>query len=195
MKMIYTIIIVCVVLLLGLFTSCKMDKFSEADLEWQPYKVGDSLIFESNKGELKTIVIKNIESHIGHSDPLAIFPDKWEYLFVTGKDVPVGIIKMSAGKEGGAIYFELQRFNEYTLRHPSTVYKINEIKKMDIELISNKKVFKIEAIQYYDNLKDIPFDLRYIYWSKEYGYVKFEYESGYEWTLKSLLRNGVDIWN
>src|SRR5690554_6254177 len=101
MKMIYVIMIVCAILLFGLFTSCRTDRLSKEDLEWQPYKVGDSLVFESNKGESKTIVIKNIESHINPTDPLDVFPEKYETLFVTGKDVPVGIIKMEADRQKG----------------------------------------------------------------------------------------------
>lgn len=193
MKIIY--IILCIILVVSFFTSCRTDRLSKEDLKWQPYKEGDSLIFESNKNELKTIVVESIESHINPTDPLDVFPEKYETLFVTGKDVPVGIIKINAGKEeGGRIYFELDNLSENTLWHPNTIYSIGEIKKMKTEYLSNKEVYKIEAIQSSDNLKDIPFDLRYIYWSKEYGYVKFEYENDYEWELKSLIRDGIDIW-
>ncbi|MBA3985244.1 MAG: hypothetical protein H0X63_01380 [Flavobacteriales bacterium] len=181
----------CAALLFGLFTSCRTDRLSKEDLEWQPYKVGDSLVFGSNKGESKTIVVKSVERHINPTDPLDIFPDRVETLFVIGKsNSHIDLLKISKGR----IWFSIKRLNKNTLLHPNTIYNIDEIQKMDRELVSNKKVYKIEAIQYSDNLKEFPFDLSYIYWSKEYGYAKFEYEDGYEWTLKSLIRDGVDIW-
>lgn len=193
MKIIY--LIFCV-LTLGLFASCRTDRISKADLDWQPYKEGDSLVFKSNKGESKTIVVESIESHINPTDPLDIFPNRQETLFVTSEDRDnTTLVNLGAREKGCRIYFKLSRLSESTLWHPNTVYYISEIKKMETELISNKEVYKIPAIQSADNLKDIPFDLQHIYWSKEYGYVKFEYENGYEWTLKFLIRDGVDIWN
>ena len=59
--------------------------------------------------------------------------------------------------------------------------------------LNKKEGIKIEAKEYYDNMKEFSFDLRYIYWSKELGYLKLEFKDNYVWELKGFLRNGNNI--
>lgn len=175
--------------LIGLFLalfmlfSCKTYKMSENDLKWQPYKKGDVLIFESNKGEIDTVVIKSIETYINPDDPLAVFPNKLQSLFVISER---SILEMSAGEKGTYINFTMHLGNN-KLKYPNTLRSITE---MDEAKKDKNNRYVIEANEYYDNMKDRPFDLRYIYWSKEYGYLGLEFKDNYVWTLMSFIRDG-----
>ena len=52
----------------------------EEDMNWQPYQMGDSLVFSSSKAERFTLVIDNINnSHSNFNDPLAIIPKRTEF--------------------------------------------------------------------------------------------------------------------
>lgn len=184
--------------------SCKTYKLSKSDLEWQPYKIGDKLVFESNKGELDTIKVENIEVHTGADDPLAVLPNKIQTLFVSGlyyhkpkKDIMgrmfnttfCNVIEMRANSSGSFIEFTI-RLGENELKYPSVVQRIKEMNKLNVD--ENGR-YVIEAKEYYDNMKDRPFDLRYIYWSKEYGYLGLEFKDNYIWALKSFIRDGKEI--
>lgn len=166
--------------------SCTTNKINKNDLEWQPYKEGDVLVFESNKGELDTIDIKSIEVYINPDDPLAVFPKKIESHFVIGQQ---SILEMTANDENTDIKFTIKLGNN-NLKYPGVVVNIQELKKMIPDI---HKRYVIVAKEYYDNLKDIPFDLLYIYWSKEYGYLGLEFKGNYIWTLKSFIRDGNEI--
>ncbi len=166
--------------------SCKTYKISQSDLEWQPYKKGDILIFESNKGEIDTINIKNVEVYTNPNDPLVVFPTKLQTLFVLGENAAV--LEFKAGEKSTDIHFIL-RLGKNNLKYPCTVLDIKEFENMKMK----KGKYRIEAKEYYDNMKDVPFDLRYIYWSKEYGYLGLEFKENYIWTLKSFVRGGKEI--
>lgn len=170
--------------LLMLF-SCRTYKISQSDLRWQPYRKGDVLIFESNKGEIDTIDVENVEVYTNPDDPLAVFPNKLQSLFVLSQK---SILEMSANKGGTSIHFTIRLGNNH-LKYPSTVVGVKELESIKME----KGRYVIEAKEYYDNMKDVPFDLRYIYWSKEYGYLELEFKENYIWTLKSFIRDGKEI--
>lgn len=178
-----------VMILLGMVLmlfSCKTYKLSKSDLEWQPYKIGDMLVFESNIGELDTIKIKNVETHINADDPLAVLPNRLQSLFVVEKR---SFLEMEAGEKGSYIHFTI-RLGKNKLKYPGVVLSIKEMNEL-IEDESGRYV--IEAKEYYDNMKGRPFDLRYIYWSKKYGYLGLEFKDNYVWALKSFVREGKEI--
>ena len=170
--------------LLVLF-SCNKYKISKSDLEWQPYEKGDVLIFESNKGEKDTIVVKSIDSYNNTDDPLALFPDKTEILFVMSQKNR-SLLFMKAYSGGTYFRFEI-RLGNNDLRYASTVLYVEELANNDEGCI------KFEAIENYDNMKDIPSDLKSITWSKELGYLALEFKGDYIWTLKSFVREGKEL--
>jgi hypothetical protein len=176
-------IILTIVLML---ISCKTYKLSKSDLEWQPYKKGDRLVFESNKGELDTIKIINVETYINADDPLSLLPNRLQTLFVVEKK---SFLEMEAGVKGSYIHFTI-RLGKNKLRYPGVVLTINEMNRLNKD--ENGR-YVIDAKEYYDNMKDRPFDLRHIYWSKEYGYLGLEFKDNYIWTLKSFVRDGKEI--
>lgn len=200
MRHLFTILIISLMLL-----SCKSYRLSKNDLEWQPYKEGDVLVFVSNKGEADTIQIKNIDIHTNANDPLAIFPTMLQSLFVSGvyyhepkKDI-MGrmynssyrdILEMESNNTGSYITFTLHLGN-HKLRYPRTLLTIKELGNLKEENCQ----YIIEAKEHYDNMKDYPFDLRYIYWSKVYGYLGLEFKDNYVWTLKSFMREGKEIYS
>lgn len=184
--------------------SCKSFRLNKEDLEWQPYKKGDILVFESNHGERDTIKIKSIEIFTNPDDPLAVVPKKVETLFVSGeyyhnpkKDIMgrmysstyCDVIEMGTSKMGSYIDFKF-RLGDNKLKYPSVVLSIEEMNKIRKD---NYERYKIEAKEYNDNMRDQPFDLRYIYWNKEYGYLVLEFKNNYIWTLKSFIRDGKEI--
>lgn len=174
-----------------MFFSCNTNKLSENDLEWQPYKEEDKLIFESNKGELDTIQIKNVETHTNPDDPLAILPNTVQSLFVVGK---VELLKLHCGKKGSKIEFKI-RLGDNNLKYPGTMLYLNKgiLDTLTVVEFCDKTSYKIKAEESRGNMRDRPFDLRYIYWSKEYGYLGLEFENNYIWKLKSFIRNGENI--
>ena len=173
--------IIIILFLPMLILSCKKYKLSDDDLKWQPYKKGDLLIFQSNKGEIDTIQVTEIEIYNNPDDPLAIFPNIIQSLFVNGKK---NILELQAGKNGSFIQFTL-KLGDNNLKYPGVVKNIKEV----FPKTSSENEFIIEAKEYYDNMKDVSFDLRYIYWSKDYGYLGLEFKDNYIWKLKSFIRN------
>jgi len=170
-----------------LFFSCEAyNKLSKSDLEWQPYKEGDKLIFESNRGELDTIQIEEIKIYSNPNDPLAVFPKMRQTLFVIGER---SILEMRAGENGSYIEFTV-RLGSNNLKYPNVVLNIKEMNEMNQD---QNNQYKIEAKEYYDNMKDRVFDLRYIYWSKKWGYMSLKFKDNYEWHLKSFIRDGKNI--
>ncbi len=166
--------------------SCGFYKLSKSDLSMQPYKAGDILIFESNKGELDTIEIKEVEVHTNFDDPLDLLPNMVQSLFVVAK---YSVLEMRKYKTGAYIYFTI-RLGDNDLKYPCMGLSIQELEKLSEK--ENSKI-TIKAIQSCDNMKDRPFDLRYIYWSKKYGYLGLEFKDNYVWNLKSFVRDGIEI--
>lgn len=171
--------------LMALLFSCRKYRLSESDLEWQPYEKGDKLVFESTKGELDTIQIESIEEHINPDDPLAIFPNMIQSLFVLEERA---FLQLRAGEKETYIHFEIH-LGKNKFNYPRIVKSVNELNQLK-KTGTNKYIIKAE--EYYYNLKGKDFDLRYIHWDKEYGYIKLEFEDSYSWHLKSFLRNGVN---
>lgn len=183
--------------------SCKTYKFSKSDLEWQPYRQGDVLIFESSRKEIDTIKIESIKIYTNPDDPLAVFSKKTQSLFVEGlrshapkKDIMgniyhsshCNILKIGASKETAYMYFELELGSD-KMRYPTTVVSVDELENLSVK---NEEI-EIKAKENYDNMKEYPFDLRYIYWSKNLGYLKLEFRDNYSWKLKSFLRDGKEL--
>ena len=166
--------------------SCSTYKLTESDLEWQPYREGDLLVFKSNLGEIDTIIVRSIETYNNPDDPLAFLPNKIQSLFVNGKQ---NILELDAGKKESYIHFTL-KLGDKNLRCPNIIKSIKELAK---KKSGQNEIIEIEATEYYDNLKELNFDLKNIYWSKEYGYIKLEFKNQYNWELQSFIRNGKNL--
>lgn len=182
-------IILTIVLML---ISCRTYKLSKSDLEWQPYQKGDRLIFESSKGELDTIQIRSIEKYNNADDHLAVFPNSVQSLFVVGNKE---LLKLHAGKNGSKVEFKLRLGSNSDLKYPGTILYLEKGNLDALEKVefSAKNSFKIKAEESRGNMESLPFDLQYIYWSKDFGYLGLEFKDNYIWTLISFVRDGKEI--
>lgn len=183
---------ILLILMAALF-SCRSYKLSQSDLSWQPYIEGDTLVFESNKGVFDTVVIKSIEKHSNPDDYLAIFPNFTQTLFVIDKNA---IITLKSYKHNSQIMFDLGLGKNH-LMSPTTILELQNKSISKLKKVSYNDImcYKIKAEQSISNLKHFPFDLNYIYWNKQYGYVGLEYKNNEIWKLKYMLRKNKNIFN
>ncbi|MDC9721439.1 MAG: hypothetical protein PSN34_01535 [Urechidicola sp.] len=203
------VVIYSIIIFISL-TSCKKHSFTKSDLEWQPYEIGDILIFESNRKEVDTIFITDISTYSNPEDQLGIFSDYHETLFVSGEvtllnpkiDIfkrpyyrdGINLLKMYASEES-SIKFNLAKIGD-TLSYPTTNISLDSLKyKMKyspkIKLTNiNDEVVKITTKDYYFDMK---FDLATFYWSKKFGYVRYDFKNNYYWTLQKFIRNDENI--
>jgi hypothetical protein len=141
---------------------------------------------------LDSVKIKSIEVYNNPDDPLAVFPNSIQTLFVSGK---IELLELNADKGGRTMEFKLQLGNN-GLKYPGATYIFldqKELNKFESIEINGSKGYKIIAKEFADNMKDRSFDLRFIYWSKKYGYLGLEFENGYTWKLKCFLRSEKNI--
>jgi hypothetical protein len=97
--------VITLLLMIAGFFSCKSYELSEGDLAWQPYKVGDLLVFGSNKGDIDTVTIKSIEIYNNFDDQLAFFSNRIQTFFVNSE---VEFLKIYAGKNGTKIKLNIR---------------------------------------------------------------------------------------
>ena len=173
---------------------------------WQPYREGDILVFESSSGITDSIFIQKIETYTNPNDPLAIFPTKFQTMFVVGEMTlrkpfvstigklvtkeHVTLIEIRSGKENDRLHLTIRRPRD-TTHFPTTVLQIPELNLMEASSIERNK-FTIEAKEYYDNLRNSD-DVNSYYWSKKLGYLGYELDNGEVCELTQFWRNGEDI--
>ncbi|MDJ0644590.1 MAG: hypothetical protein QNJ57_01275 [Flavobacteriaceae bacterium] len=194
--------IIIVLILSSLVLSCKKYKLSKEDKSWQPYSNGDILVFRSDENKRDSVFIDKIESHYNPNDPLTIGKEKFEFLFVSGEITlrkpiktklghiftreKIDVLQMSLDENQSYLKFVFNRKSD-TLRYPTTVMSTKDLNK---KLNGNTRV-KIEAKEYYD----VPFDhdLKYFWWNKKFGYVRFEFKNGTYLELDKFIRKGENI--
>ncbi len=185
--------LICALFMCLLFISCTRYTLSEKDLEWQPYEVADRLIFISDKGEIDTIVIDQVHIVSNADDPLSIYPNMNQTIFIGVENRrPSTIIELHASKYGKFIDFNLQLGNN-DLKYTCFNIKIGKVELTQQPFSQYQNVYQIPVEQSCNTTRKYPFDIRYIYWSMEYGYVGMEFKNGYTWTLQSFYRGGVEL--
>ena len=195
-----SIYIIWILICLGLFSSCNKYKFTKSNYEWIPYIKGDILVFESNKNEKDSILIKEVIIVSNPDDPLAIFPNYHETLFISGEvlsklgtssrsqykpNIRVEILKMFADKES-VIEFNFSKVGD-TLTYAKATYSINKLEELFIDTPDSS--IKIKT----DETYALDYDLLYIYWNKKFGYTKLEFKNGINYELKKFIRKGKNI--
>ncbi len=191
------------ILLLISLVGCKEFKLSTDDLKWQPYEVDDILVFESNTGEVDSIKIKSIDSYLNPKDPLAVFPNEHEVLFVNGKLLNlnkdyknwnhVNLLNLTSSKETW-MTFNLNKMSD-SLQYAEAKYSVDQLN----EFYGNKKLINdcikdiIELKPNYTGGLDYEYDLKTYWWSKKYGYIRYSFKNGYYRELKKFIRNGKNI--
>jgi hypothetical protein len=150
------------------------------------------LVFESTEGEVDTILIEAIKSYMNADDPLAIFSDYNHTLFVS---LNKNVLSLSKNRYRTRMTLHFPIKTKIRKSYPSTYISLSDeyINKLDTIILNRYPVFKIEAKTEVYTLSHIDWDLQYFYWSKQYGYMAFEFKEGYQWYLKTFVRGGVKI--
>jgi len=98
---------------------------------------------------------------------------------------------MSASENKSYIRFTLNKTND-TLSYPRTVFTLDDLAnkfKRQPKLTYNS--IEIEAKHFYDT--SFNYDLENFWWSKEYGYTRYEFKNNDYWELQEFIRNDVNI--
>ena len=186
-------------LVILILTGCKKYTFSSKELQWQPYKAGDILIIESNEKTIDTIWIKEIEVYSNPNDNLALLPDYVETMFVSGEYKPqyvnqkinndkkyfVELLKLNS-QEKSYINFSLSQ-PKSNISYPSVLCYISDLKNKFEQ--KKKNIIEIKA----NDINDIQTDGKSFLWSKNYGYLKYNFNDGSFWELKEFIRDGKNI--
>ena len=186
---------VLIILLFILLSGCAKEiRLSDKEKKWNPYRVGEILIFESSENELDTIFIQEINDNIFPSSngPLKYSNESlWVYAkhtdpnydrYLTNK-----ILEIQTGtpEKPSRINFGLLAKNAWFYDSYKTINELEALKETSIETQFGKfaDVIKIEDTKgMYSERDDF---IERIYWSKSNGYLRFEKKNGKIWTLKN----------
>ncbi len=187
-----------ILILVGL-VSCKSTyRLTEQEIIFNPYRVGDTLVFKSNTGDRDTIFVLEIDRRKNPTSQLAILPDYAEHLSV--------FVKHSdpATPDGGHRYLrnnflEMHKWNKISAtidfdfaakdawfyggnginitdikNHTMTELKINSVVYRDVVIIHSNNTEYRHRNNFIDK----------IYWSNTTGYLKFDLLNGATWELE-----------
>jgi len=180
---------VYLVLSFNIFISCNYYKLSKKNLLWQPYMVGDKLVFKSNTEELDTILISKINTVISFTDNLSLFSDRHEVLFV---DTPKqNVIEIKALKKDMLLKFNIRLGkNKLYEEYPNIKVRLNELIKMKC----NNNIYCIETKYLIDSISRYNSNIKNILWSNKLGYLKLVYNNEKSWELISFYRNNKKVY-
>ncbi|WP_430410681.1 hypothetical protein [Kordia sp.] len=191
-------------ILLLIFTSCKVYKLDHSDYDWQPYKKGDILIFENSNGKIDTINVRESNTRNAKEiTPYKFFSEKHQINSSRGElnnDAPTivqskpilfkrNISLVYIGRENDSAYIG---FSEY--KPPANYNIFVPIKKMEDFIYEDNllgKCYKVNNIDNYYNGFNNP--LNSLFFSKKYGYLRFNFKDGNFVQLRKFIRNGVNI--
>ncbi|MDB9836796.1 hypothetical protein OAC51_07830 [Flavobacteriaceae bacterium] len=178
------------------------DILNKKDLRWQPYKVGDELIFESNFGQIDKIIVTEIYKSKPPAINFSIIPKEVIDVRIQRKRIELPKVnddsynKYDYNGKGvhntantlltldANVYFggkEYEKSLEYWVPlgvEKKKIKHLNAISKNDIEI-------KIEEKGKYFTTYEIL--------NKKYGIISYGYEHK-NWELKKFLRNGKNIY-
>ena len=183
-------------ILLMIFLSCnKSINLTCSDKNWQPYGVGDTLIFKSNLGDTVNVIVSDIESYSGRMGPDIVQKGVWESLKVNCTE----FIGKSINKINTFELLELSSMeedNNCSIRFKcpikgAKIYEAQELYRKDLEEIKLKSL-TIGNLHFDDVIEYQVREKKYsdrsdfiskIYWSKSYGYVRFDLNNTGYWML------------
>jgi len=185
---------------LFLFSCGKSYKITNDDLNWNPYKENDRLIFKSNTGVLDTVFVEKLERSKSKINVYSPFSGTNEQLIVLARHrIPYNlatgqtqiandqpILALIAEKDGSMI--NLMLYLQQSI-FPDGVYSIKELEKKptitktiggkiynDVIVLKPNKEYPDGASRYTDVL----------YWSKSKGYLRFDVNETEYWELISF---------
>jgi len=188
-----------VIAFITVFLSCNPNyRLTESDLKLNPYKTGDTLVFQSDKGESDTLVIYSSNRQVlrerCYSFLTCIFTNltknSWEGFYVnankprefgTGESILTIRVEPNGAK---TIYFglviknacwysdsenDLAKFNSLPI---TTITTRDQTFSDVLTIVSNNLEYQAR--------KDF---IENIYWSKSFGFVGFNKLNGDKWTV------------
>jgi len=188
------------ILFLSLSLGCKRYDLSVHDLEWNPYKEGEILIFENNHHIRDSIFVLSIEKTKKADDPLSISPDYLESLDVIVRHTdPVSVepryiqntfLSLFATKAKNThINFRLAMRNAWFYAGDYSVSELNGLptKSLTVGNIVYDDVIKLEPKS--SEFVDRDEFVTSVYWSKNRGYIRIDLRKGDIWELINSQRN------
>jgi len=176
-----------------IFTSCANYSLSSEELKWNPYNVGDELVFVDNKGAMMNLKITSLDRNVSKINPYAgNFSGKYEqlivnYLFINGPDRELHTL-LAIGKDPKGRGF----FNP-TLEIPRIIHQSNPFSFDELQRKA-KTQLTVRGKTYYDVLIFNPTTptetlaiphITKLYWSISKGCVKFVLSNNTIWELQS----------
>ena len=184
------------------FLSCgETYKLSKTDLRFNPYKVGDKLIFQSNTLIFDTVTIVDIvRQTVGLGRPFDGKKERGEGLSVivehsvTNPDSFPGrkqgsIFMMHNYSKGSYVdYWFTGHIKREAISNPFYVRDLDTLKTFSYSTKAGHfdDVILIKSDTVYPNIFD---RLSKIYWSKKVGYIKIEVNDTLQWELIKRLPN------
>lgn len=185
-----------------LFSCGKTHKLYDKDISEQPYRVGDTLVFESNLGGIDSIFIKEIGRFSNPTDPLDVFPVNVETIRVSGeitlrtpfrssigKLVSREFIELLELKSGqGRPYFEMGFYKPRdTLKYFKVFVPLDSLREASL---SESQSF---TSRNYESITPFEHDLLAFFWNRQLGYTGYEFKNGIVWELTSKKRKGREL--
>lgn len=159
--------------------------FNKKDKVWQPYQVGDSMVYVSNKGEMIMDSIVEIQKTHNPSDEWA----PWKHWIHS-------IWVMTMRSDGrSVILFHREKLKKTVYYTPpfklaperTVIIKEKHQKNLDTIQYNQHQLFKITPHSQDYSYKDY---VDSIYWSPQVGFIKVFYHEGDVWELVTFYRGG-----
>lgn len=172
----------------------------------QPYRVGDSLFFvSSDSGKIEKIVVWKIGKYCNPHDPLALLPKWVRTTSVTAKNNNghvVTVLKVHRTRRDTAFVFDLKlgRRNWFDLdsgnpspyKYPNTTVIDTERSPSPFNIL--KDTYEIDIKEYGHDLEKDSVTLEKIIWSRDYGYLEFQFKNDKFYKLWKFIRNDTLIY-
>lgn len=175
--------LILVACLLTICFGCKTYKLDNKDMEWNPYKAGDILVFKDDFGVFDTVYITSINVFTNPSDPLSVHPEHIQSMVVEASytdpyrsniRIEGGYLKLTKRQDGLSVYFDLKMRNALLYDNMFLAKDLDRLKPMRIDDPRSNYLGVIEirsSDTQYANRSNF---IKSFYWKKGVGYVKIQ---------------------
>lgn len=189
-----------VIFILLLLTSCSRTRnLSTEDFEWMPYNGNESLVFNSNSGEIDTIFLLKKDTLFAYPDAPNPFGSKNEEVAISCRHTdpwpPDGkhrylenlFVQLEKAKDGQTrLSVNLSAKNAAFYRLEGIIVdSLGAVKPIELKTSNNvfKDVYVIKSIDYLEREKQNDYVTR-LYWSKSQGLVRYDKSDRDYWELR-----------
>lgn len=197
MKKIIVILSIPTIFILALLSFKTNYRLTNFDIDFNPYNIGDTLLFNSNKGEKDTLIIYSIKKRVLTEKCYSFFScicsklttDSWEGFYVNTHKInenSIGktLLKIRAGPDGRkTISFEIYINNARWYGDSESLEQIKNINLITfdngMQTFSDVQVIKSNSKEYLERDNFI----EKIYWSKSNGLIGIDKLNGEKWVV------------